>query len=44
MERGVGIAIFSIGIFFSLTGSWEVALILGIIGLVYIFIRSREVK
>jgi hypothetical protein len=44
MERGVGIAIFSIGIFFASTGSWEVAAILGVIGLVYIFVRSREVK
>jgi len=44
MERGVGIVIFSIGIFFALTGSWEVAIVLGLIGLVYIFVRTREVK
>jgi uncharacterized membrane protein len=44
MQRIMGVVVFAIGIFFALTGSWEIATVLGLIGLVYIFVRSREVK
>jgi O-antigen ligase len=44
MQRIMGVVVFAIGIFFALTGSWEVAIVLGLIGLVYIFVQSKEAR